>query len=67
MFRMIKLLFGVSIGAGLLALLISPDVLYLLTKKIVIPQRDGVRLVEVEEAASYIESAFESAMEGARE
>jgi hypothetical protein len=67
MFRTIRLLFGISIGASLLALLFSPDVLYLLTKKIVIPQQNGFRLLEVEEAAAYVQSAIDQAMEGACE
>ncbi|MFO7918669.1 MAG: hypothetical protein R6V13_11365 [Anaerolineae bacterium] len=64
MSRSIRFLFGLWVGAIVLASLAAFDILYLMTGRLLVPGEGGVQLITREEAIDGLETLIEEVREG---
>lgn len=64
MCRSLRFLFGLCVGALVLASLATFDTLYLMTGRILVPGEGGVQLITREEAIDGLEALIEEVREG---
>ncbi len=64
MSRSLRFLFGLWVGAIVLASLAAFDVLYLMTGKLLVPGEGGVRLITREKAIDGLDTLIEEIGEG---